>query len=60
MTEQPMIQLPVKIEEIPVLRFALDQALHEISEAHPEDRAELHALIERLEAAGKKALKRPR
>jgi len=49
-----MIRLPVEPEEVPVLRFALDHALSSISEAHPEDRAQLKALIERLEAAQQK------
>lgn len=43
------IHLPVRRDEIPVLRFALDHALSSISEAHAEDRAQLKALIERLE-----------
>jgi uncharacterized protein involved in exopolysaccharide biosynthesis len=45
------IRLPVREDEVAVLRFALDHALSSISEAHPEDRAQLKALIERLEAA---------
>lgn len=47
------ISLRVKPEEMAVLRFALDHALASISEAHPEDRAALQALIERLAAAEK-------
>ncbi len=49
------VLLPVKPEEIPVLRFALEHALSSISEAHAEDRAQLAALIERLEGAQKGA-----
>ncbi len=49
------VLLRVLPEEIPVLRFALDAALSAISEAHAEDRAQLKALIERLEAAQKGA-----
>jgi len=45
------ITLPIKEGEIPVLRFALDHALSATSEAHAEDRAQLQALIERLEMA---------
>jgi len=45
----------VKPEEVAVLRYALDHALASISEAHPEDRAQLKALIERLEKAEKGA-----
>lgn len=44
-----MITLRVKPDEVPVLRYALDHALSSISEAHPEDRAQIKALIERLE-----------
>jgi hypothetical protein len=47
------VTLAVQHEEVPVLRFALDHALSSISEAHAEDRAQLRALIERLEAAGR-------
>ena len=46
-----MIRLPIKPEEVAVLRYALDHALSSISEAHPDDRAQLQALIEQLEAA---------
>ena len=49
------IHLPVKPEEVATLRFALDHALSSISEAHPEDRAQLKALVARLEAAKKGA-----
>jgi hypothetical protein len=49
------ILLPVNPEEVPVLVFALEHALWAISEAHPKDRAQLQALIERLDAAEKKA-----
>ncbi len=52
------IPLPVKPEEVAVLRFALDHALSSISEAHAEDRAQLRALIERLEGAEKKGARR--
>jgi len=45
------IHLPVRRDEIAILRFALDHALSSISEAHAEDRAQIKALIERLEAA---------
>ena len=45
------VHLRVKPDEIPVLRFALDHALSATSEAHATDRAQLAALIERLEAA---------
>ena len=41
--------LRVNASEIPVLRYALDHALSSISEAHPQDRAMLQALIEKLE-----------
>ena len=41
------IRLTVRRDEVAILRFALSS----ISEAHPEDRAQLQALIERLEAA---------
>jgi len=53
-----VITLAIKPEEVPVLRFALDNALSSISEAHPEDRAQLRALIERLEAATRPAKER--
>jgi len=46
-----VIRLPIKPEEVAVLRYALDHALSSISEAHPDDRAQLQALIARLEAA---------
>jgi len=46
-----VITLKIKPEEVAVLRFALDHALSSISEAHPEDRALLLALVERLESA---------
>jgi len=49
------IRLSVKPEEVAVLRYALDHALASISEAHPEDRAQLKALIERLEKAERRA-----
>lgn len=49
----PRIRLPVEPDEVPVLTFALEHALWSISEAHPEDRAKLKALLERLEAAEK-------
>jgi hypothetical protein len=52
------IHFPVRRDELPILRFALDHALSSISEAHPEDRAQLKALIERLEAAEKVTGKR--
>jgi len=51
--ETTLITLPVKREEAALLRFALDHALSSISEAHAEDRAQLKALIERLETAEK-------
>jgi len=44
------IKLVIERDEVPVLRFALDHALSSISEAHAEDRAQLKALITRLEA----------
>lgn len=47
------ILLRVKPDEDPVLRYALDHALASISDAHPEDRAALKALIARLESAEK-------
>ena len=50
----PTIPFRLNPEEVPVLRFALEHALSAISEAHAEDRAQLKALIERLEAAEKK------
>ncbi len=43
------VTLTIQHEEVPVLRFALENALHAISEAHAEDRAQLQALIRRLE-----------
>jgi hypothetical protein len=43
--------LRVYASETSVLRFALDHALASISEAHPDDRARLQALITRLEGA---------
>jgi len=49
------VLLHIKKDEVPVLRFALDHALSSISEAHAEDRAQLKALIDRLEAAAKGA-----
>lgn len=45
------VTLAVRSGEIAVLRFALDHALSSTSEAHAADRAQLAALIERLEAA---------
>lgn len=45
------ITLLVQDDEIAVLRFALDHALSATSEAHASDRAQLAALIERLEVA---------
>jgi len=45
------ILLRVKRDEVAVLRFALDHAFSSTSEAHPQDRAQLKGLIERLEAA---------
>ena len=53
-----MIHLPVKPEEVAVLRFALDHAVSSTSEAHAEDLAQLRALIARLEAAEKKGARR--
>jgi len=52
------ILLRVKLSEIPDLRFALDHGLESISEAHPDDRAVLKALIARLEAAARKEARR--
>jgi hypothetical protein len=49
------VELRIKPEEIPVLRYALEHALSSISEAHAEDRAQLRVLIERLEAATRPA-----
>ncbi len=46
------VTLAIQHDEVAVLRFALDHALASISEAHAEDRAQLQALIERLEAEG--------
>jgi len=48
---ETQVALAVRVDEIPVLRFALDHALSATSEAHATDRAQLAALIERLEAA---------
>lgn len=45
------ITLVVQDDEIAVLRFALDHALSATSEAHASERAQLAALIRRLEAA---------
>jgi len=45
------IALTVQRDEVAVLRFALDHALSATSEAHATDRAQLAALIQRLEAA---------
>ena len=44
------VTLIIQHDEVAVLRFALDHALSSTSEAHPKDRAQLLALIERLEA----------
>ena len=44
------VTLIIHHDEVAVLRFALDHALSSTSEAHPKDRAQLLALIERLEA----------
>jgi hypothetical protein len=53
------IRLLVKPEEVPILQFALEQALHSISEKRtPDDRACLKALMERLEAAQEKGRQR--
>jgi len=49
------VLLRVQPDEVAVLRFALDHALSSTSEAHPQDRVQLQALIERLEAAKKVA-----
>jgi len=46
--------LAVNKDEVPHLRFALDHALTSISEAHPEDRAHLKALLGKLDAAERK------
>jgi hypothetical protein len=45
-----VFHLPIKPDEVAVLRFALDPALSSTSEAHPKNRAQLQALIERLDA----------
>jgi hypothetical protein len=50
----PAVALTVKVDEIPMLRFALDHAKSSISDAHPEDHAQLDALIARLEEAERK------
>jgi len=45
------VTLAIRRDEVPVLRFALDHALSATSEAHATDRAQLAALIKRLEEA---------
>jgi len=45
------VALTIHRDEVAVLRFALDHALSATSEAHATDRAQLAALIQRLEAA---------
>ncbi len=47
------VTLAIQRDEVAVLRFALDHALSSISEAHAEDRAQLQALIRRLEEAAR-------
>ena len=54
------ILLGVKPDEVALLRFALDHAQNSISEAHPDERAMLQALIDRLEAAQESAARRKR
>jgi len=49
------ILLRIQPDEASTLRYALDHGLSSISDAHPADRATLKGLIERLEAAERKA-----
>ena len=51
------VTLIIHHDEVAVLRFALDHALSATSEAHATDRAQLAALIERLEATGQRERK---
>jgi len=50
-----VIRLQVFPEEVALLRFALHHALSSTSEAHPDERAVLMALIERLEGAARRS-----
>ena len=45
------VTLRINLDEVPMLRYALEHALSSISEAHQEDRAQLKAFIARLEKA---------
>ena len=49
------IQLTINADEVALLRHALDHAIFTTSERHPEYRARLQALVERLNAAEKRS-----